>query len=174
MPQHYLEFTPPLKIALICDWYHPRLGGIETHLGDLARQLSAQGHEVQVITSTPGEAPGKALEEDEEFGLRLHRLQTPLCPKFGVAISPRAISRIKEITVQENYDIVHAHISLVAPVGWAGAYWGQKLGLPTVMTFHSRLAWFAKVLGGLDGLLHWRRWPVVFSSVSRVLAAEVQ
>ena len=32
-----------VKVALVCDWFHPRVGGIELHLHDLARQLAAPG-----------------------------------------------------------------------------------------------------------------------------------
>ena len=41
------------KIALLCDWYLPRRGGVEFHLHDLALQLMKQGHHVDVITPTP-------------------------------------------------------------------------------------------------------------------------
>src|SRR6185436_9960260 len=44
-----------LKVALVCDWYHPRVGGIERHLQDLAGELVTAGHDVVVITPTPGD-----------------------------------------------------------------------------------------------------------------------
>src|SRR5215831_11418075 len=44
----------PLKIGLVSDCYVPRLGGIEMQVHDLARHLQAIGHDVVVITPSPG------------------------------------------------------------------------------------------------------------------------
>jgi hypothetical protein len=35
-----------LKIALVCDWFLPQMGGTEMHMRDLADRLSQEGHEV--------------------------------------------------------------------------------------------------------------------------------
>ena len=61
-----------LKIALVCDWFLPQIGGTEMHMRDLAERLSQEGHEVHVITPIPGR------EEGERF--RVHRLNVPLLP----------------------------------------------------------------------------------------------
>ena len=45
---------PPLKVGLVTDCYVPRLGGIEMQVHDLAQHLQRAGHQVVVITSTPG------------------------------------------------------------------------------------------------------------------------
>ena len=41
-----------MRVALLSDCYPPRLGGIETQVRDLGRQLLAAGHEVHVYTAT--------------------------------------------------------------------------------------------------------------------------
>lgn len=38
------------RIALICDFFFPRLGGVETHIFQLALALIELGHKVIVIT----------------------------------------------------------------------------------------------------------------------------
>ncbi len=154
-----------MKIAMICDWFSPRLGGVEMHLHDLSRQLTGQGHEVRIITSTPGEA--------QDDGLPIHRLNSPRFPGYdGFAFTPAAFRRLKNILTQEHFDLVHTHISIVAPIGWAGAFQGVQLGLPTVATFHSRLNHCRPLLSMLNIGLGWSGWPVVFSAVSRTLADE--
>ena len=40
------SIAPFMKVALVTDWYHPRVGGIELHLQDLARRLAIAGIEV--------------------------------------------------------------------------------------------------------------------------------
>ena len=36
-----------MKVALVCDWFPPRMGGLEIHLRDLARELERRGHPVE-------------------------------------------------------------------------------------------------------------------------------
>ncbi len=69
----------PLKIGLVSDCYVPRLGGIEMQVHDLARNLQLAGHEVVVITSTPG--------PDLVDGVRVHRMDVPLLP-FDIPFTP--------------------------------------------------------------------------------------
>ena len=43
-----------MKVAMLTDCYPPRLGGIESQVRDLSRQLVLAGHEVEVFTATAG------------------------------------------------------------------------------------------------------------------------
>ena len=43
-----------VKVAMLTDCYPPRLGGIESQVRDLSRQLVRAGHEVEVFTATTG------------------------------------------------------------------------------------------------------------------------
>ena len=78
--------TRPLKIGLVSDCYVPRLGGIEMQVHDLARNLQLAGHDVVVITPTPG--------PDIVDGVRVHRMDVPLLP-FDIPFTP-ATFRVKE------------------------------------------------------------------------------
>ena len=70
-----------MKVALLSDCYPPRTGGIESQVGDLAAQLAAAGHEVEVFTATAG---GAGTEE-----VRVHRLSTPL--SMGLPVNPEIL-----------------------------------------------------------------------------------
>ena len=48
---------PRLKVGLVTDCYVPRLGGIEMQVHDLAQNLQKAGHDIVVITPTPGSRP---------------------------------------------------------------------------------------------------------------------
>ena len=65
------------KIALVCDWYLPRIGGIEHQLRDLQRQLAARGHDAQIITATPGPAEERGDPRCTGFRSRGCRAGTP-------------------------------------------------------------------------------------------------
>ncbi|WP_269850113.1 glycogen/starch synthase [Methanosarcina horonobensis] len=52
------------KIALISDWYFPKLGGIEYSMHALAKTLSMHGHEVNVITRSYPEVPEYSMRTE--------------------------------------------------------------------------------------------------------------
>jgi len=58
-----------LKIALCSDYFHPKTGGITTHIENLARTLEKRGHEVVIITKT-------ADFNDEARGLKVVRIKS--------------------------------------------------------------------------------------------------
>lgn len=156
-----------MKIALVCDWYLPRTGGIERHLGQLAAHLIAAGHDVTVITSTRGPA-------DSDDGVRVERVPAWLLPKIGLAWTPPAFRRLGAILRAGNFDVVHTHSSLISPTAYAATYLAQKTGLPTVLTVHSIWGGFAKTFGALDLLFRWTRWPIAFSAVSDRVARDLR
>lgn len=155
-----------LKIALVTDWYFPRFGGLELHLRDVALELVARGHEVHIVTGIRGD---EKLDE-----LRIHRLNVPNFPLYGFVYTPGAYRRIKEILQREAFDVIHVHVSYLSPTAFIGAYLGQKMGLPTVVTFHSFMGRFRRVLALLNLLFRWSSWPVAFSAVSGAVASHIR
>jgi glycosyltransferase involved in cell wall biosynthesis len=154
-----------LRIALVCDWFLPRMGGLELHLRDLAQHLNAAGHTVEVITTTPGDP---VVE-----GVRVHRVDASRLPRAGVIWTRGGMRKVRQVVEQGQYDIVHSHVSIVSPVAYAGAAAGQRLDLPTVLTFHSLPrgpGLFYRVLGYLLGI---SRWQAIVSAVSTTVADAV-
>jgi glycosyltransferase involved in cell wall biosynthesis len=151
---------------MISDWYLPRIGGTEMHLHDLAVRLVGDGHDVQVITSTPG--PG------EKDGIRAHRIDAPLFPGIGLVWTKRAFIQIEVILKSEKCDVVHCHANVINPVSYGGAYLSQRLALPVVITWKSILGVYTPLLKIADKVYGWSKWPVVFSGVSEVVAKDVK
>ena len=154
-----------LRVALVCDWFLPRLGGLELHLLDLAQHLQAAGHTVDVITTTPG---GPVVD-----GVRVHRVDASRIPRAGVIWTPGGMRAVRRAVEQGQYDVVHAHVSVVSPTAYSGAVAGQRLDLPTVLTFHSltpgpRLLW--RLIGRTLGV---RRWQAIVSAVSTTAAEAI-
>ena len=78
-----------VKVAMLTDCYPPRLGGIESQVRDLSRQLVLAGHEVEVFTATTGpngERGGHTTTGDD--GVTVHRLAIPL--PGGIPVNPFA------------------------------------------------------------------------------------
>ena len=140
------------------------MGGIELHLRDLALALRARGIEARVVTTTPG--------PDEVDGVPVHRVPAVLAPASGFAITPGALARVQQLLGAERFDVVHAHASVISPVAYAGALGGARMGVPTLLTFHSMLHRSAFLLGASEALLGWSRERIVLSAVSSVVAAQ--
>ncbi|MEZ5136796.1 MAG: glycosyltransferase, partial [Acidimicrobiales bacterium] len=153
-----------LKIGLVSDCYVPRLGGIEMQVHDLARHLQAAGHEVVVITPTPG--------PDVVDGVRVHRMDVPLAP-FDIPYAPSTFALVSDLLEAEHVDVAHFHGGIVSPVAFVGGYDAQKRHIPTVITTHCLWSYATPAFRALDRTLHWSRWNAVFSAVSDAAAEPI-
>jgi glycosyltransferase involved in cell wall biosynthesis len=153
-----------LRVALATDWFLPRIGGIELQLADLARALWDRGCAVRVVTATPG--------AERINGIDVTRLQVARMPGAGFAISPLIVRRLRAEFIDGRYDVIHAHVSVVSPVGYAAVIAAHSLDLPAVLTFHSALLRTIHLLRGFDRLFGWSRWPIVVTAVSRLVAGQ--
>ncbi len=158
--------APPrrLRLALVCDWYLPRVGGIERHLSQLASHLAAS-HEVTVITPTRGPDAG-------DDG-RVHRLPGSLLPFANLMWTPASFHRLGAELHSRRFDLVHAHSSLISPAAYAAVYHAQAAGLPVALTVHSVWGNFRRLFNTLDRATGWTRWPVAFSAVSARVARDI-
>jgi glycosyltransferase involved in cell wall biosynthesis len=152
-----------MRIAIVTDWFAPRLGGIESQLVELATRLSGAGHEVRVITATPGDAA--------DFAFDIVRLDVLRLPSPPLAISPSVLSGLRR-ELSHGWDVVHAHISVVSPVGWGGALVARSMGLPVSVTFHSVLRAKAALLRMLSATTGLATARVAWSAVSGFVAAQ--
>jgi len=151
-----------VKIALVCDWYAPRLGGIEVQLEALARRLTRAGHQIQIITTTPGpSAPGVV------------RLSVPLLAGVGVMYTGRGFAALDEALAGGGFDVVHSHISIVSPAAIGAGFLANRLGIPLVVTFHSWIPGMRALTRTIGGALGSRHWIALFTAVSARVAREV-
>lgn len=155
-----------MRIAFVSDWFLPRLGGIELQLKDLAVALRTRVCEVHVHTTTPGPA--------EVAGIPVIRTPALLAPGLGFAISPNLVATIRRELEAGCYTVLHVHMSIVSPLGYAAIVAGRDLGLPTVVTFHSVLGFTSRVLRLADRLIGWSKWPLTLTSVSELVASELR
>lgn len=168
-----------MKVAFVCDWYLPRLGGLELHLRDLAGALARAGHDIHLVTSTRADPdrqawrlPTASLPDPE--GVTVHRLRSPVLPVYKLAFTPWTLGEMQELFRREAYDLVHSHVSVVAPTALGGAWVAHRMGVPGAVTFHSHLRGFRPVLRLLDRVAGWTGWGLGLSAVSAPVAADVE
>lgn len=129
--QHDIVATgtvPALRILMVAVRYFPFMGGLETHVSEVAHLLAGQGVDVTVLTANP---EGTLPAEETVDGIKIQRVPTwPAYRDFGV--SPAVFKIIKE----GGWDVVHVqgYHTLFAPAAMLAA-WRAKV--PYVVSFHS-------------------------------------
>ncbi len=155
-----------MKVALVTDWFHPRVGGIEVHVLLLARRLRDRGHDVVVVTPWPGEGVVD--------GIRVRRLDVPLVPRLGVCLAPfRLVRAVREVLLDEAPDLAHGHVSFASTTVVAAGWVGWREGIPALGTFHSTLGALGWVYRAVAPVLRVRSWPFRATAVSPEVARDV-
>jgi glycosyltransferase involved in cell wall biosynthesis len=154
-----------MRVAIVTDWFAPRRGGIEAQLGEAATRLADRGTAVAVVTSTPG--PG------QESPFAIQRLGVLTLPSPPLAISPQLLGALRRALAQD-WDVVHAHVSVISPTGWTAAWVARSLGLPCVVTFHSVLRGKAVALRAFAAVAPIAGASVAWNAVSSSVAEQVR
>jgi glycosyltransferase involved in cell wall biosynthesis len=145
-----------MRVLHVSDHYLPVLGGIETHVAALASRQAARGDDVTVLTSTAATADGRHSHD----------------------VGPVTVRRVRSVaegrTVDlASFDVVHAHISVVALFSSPLAALASRIGVPTVVTVHSMwngMGPLPRTAAALSGL---RGSPVQWTAVSRLAAEQL-
>jgi glycosyltransferase involved in cell wall biosynthesis len=156
-----------MRIAHVSDCYLPRMGGIERQVHGLAVAQQAAGHDVRVITSTPTPA-GVVLDDP----VPVTRPGRPSARPGGIRYLASRNGR--DAVRLGAFDVVHIHASTWSPLAYLAAQAACADGIPTVVTAHSLWSYATPVFRFADGLLGWRRWPIVWTAVSRYAAVSLQ
>jgi glycogen(starch) synthase len=161
-----------VKIALLSDCYLPRLGGIEVQVHDLATRLIGRGHEVVVLTATPGAHGERGGYVDEVDGVAVHRLALRL--PFELPVNPLAPRLLRERLAEGEFDVAHVHMGVVSPFAVDCARVTTGMGLPTAMTWHCMLGALEPVFRATRYVRTWASRGVAMSAVSAVAAEPLQ
>ena len=141
-----------LRIAMVCDFFYPRLGGVENHIHSLAQALLRQGHKVVVVTHAY-DCPDRELPPGVDGATRRQRrrvgardlpggLRVYYCPlpvmvdEVTVPTFTASFPALRRIFVRERIEVVHSHQATSAMGNEAITYAGE-LGLASVYTDHS-------------------------------------
>lgn len=118
-----------MKIIQVCPYYYPHIGGVESHVMSLSRELIGRGHEVCVLTTR---LPG-TKEKEISDGINILR-QKPLFIWFKTPVVPKLKRSIKDL----RGDVVHSHSPPPLPSYYA-AKACFKSKTPFLITYHCDL-----------------------------------
>jgi len=115
-----------MRIALVSPYFHPHIGGVESHVLALARELHAIGHDAKVFTTKYE----KLKADDSIDGIPIRRVH-PRAMLYDTPVTPALIDELNA----EKWDIVHAH----SPPPMSSYYAAKacsRTGTPFIHTHH--------------------------------------
>ncbi|KAK9446443.1 uncharacterized protein V1518DRAFT_430074 [Limtongia smithiae] len=124
----------PYNIAMVCDFFYPQPGGIESHIFQLSSKLISLGHSVIIITHAHGSRTGVRYLT---HGLKVYYV--PFFVLYRESTFPSVFSAfpvLRNILIREQIQIVHGHASLSSLCHEAILH-SRTMGLKTVFTDHS-------------------------------------
>ena len=99
-----------MKVALLAENYFPTLGGIQEHVHHLALTLVRNGHDVRVLTGSPGCCAWKG-PRDQPWVKRLGRarIYNALGSRTTATFGPTVARNLARTLREEKFDLVHVH-----------------------------------------------------------------
>lgn len=130
------------RIAMVCDFFYPNLGGVENHIWALSQTLirrrgRRRGHNhnnVIVITHSYGDRKGVRYLPGP-----LKVYYCPITTMVSNTVVPTftaSLPLIRYILIRERINIVHAH-QATSTMGNEAVVYASMMGIPTVYTDHS-------------------------------------
>eukprot|EP00934_Nitzschia_sp_Nitz4_P004742 Nitzschia sp. Nitz4//scaffold2_size372955//6484//7969//NITZ4_000350-RA/size372955-snap-gene-0.1-mRNA-1//1//CDS//3329546557//4732//frame0 len=122
------------RIAMVCDFFYPRLGGVEMHIWSLSQHLIKLGHKVIVVTHA----------YDNRKGVRymagpLKVYYCPIIPMTDQDALPTLTATFplwRNIMIREGIEIVHCH-QATSVMSNESVVYAAAMGLPAIYTDHS-------------------------------------
>ncbi|KAI0436647.1 glycosyltransferase family 4 protein [Xylaria telfairii] len=122
------------NIAMVCDFFYPQPGGVESHIYQLATKLIDRGHKVIVITHAYEDRQGIRYLTN---GVKVFHV--PFAVIYRSSTFPTVFSffpLFRNIIIRERIEIVHGHATMSTLCQEAILH-GRTMGLRTVFTDHS-------------------------------------
>jgi len=119
-----------MRIVMLAESFHPRIGGVEKHVLHLSAELARQGHQVTVLAPrhAPSLAPAERLGPVEVLRFPQHR--RPHTQKPGVWLW-----MLRRLPLLAACDLVHVH-GQTALLAWYLPFRALLARKPVFITFH--------------------------------------
>lgn len=95
-----------MKIAHVCPFYTPAIGGVKQVVNELAKDQIKQGHEVHVYTSDWDKEKRIKVKDEIIEGVHVHRCRHVIKIANFASIWPSVFSKL----MKQDFDIIHSHV----------------------------------------------------------------
>ncbi len=132
-----------MRIAVVNNFFPPRVGGSAHMAASLAAEFAANGHEVLAITAAYGGAPA----DERRDGYRVVRLPATKMPQIGLSIDfdmsfasvrPGNWRRIRKLLDEFKPDAIHLHGQFF-DLSWLAGIYARRHRIPVLLTIHTLL-----------------------------------
>lgn len=157
-----------MRIGLVCPYSWDIPGGVQFHVRDLAVNLLALGHHVQVLTPANDEddLPPHVTSAGRAIPIRYNG--SVARPQFG----PVAAARIRRWLKDGHFDVLHVHEPTAPSLSFLTCVLAKG---PIVATFHTatiRSRWLAALQGVLQPFLERIAGRIAVSDLARRVQVE--
>ena len=132
-----------MKVLLATEWHPLSIGGVQSHVRDLALNLSKLGYEVFIVSRANNNF---TLNGQNTNVLRYYTVKSLL--PLNVIIVPPDISQLRTLITNIKPDIIHAHHAFTY-IPLLSLRVGEVYNIPRVLTNHS-------IMIGYDYELLWK------------------
>ncbi len=139
-----------MRVLHVTDTYGPTVGGIEVMVQALAQSQVEAGHEVTVVTRTPG----------------------PLTSPGSEVLVRRDSDAFRSLV--DGADVVHGHISAYSPLALRAVEAAARHDVPVVATVHSVWGSAWPLFRAAATVRGWSDLPIQWTAVSGVAAGPVR
>ena len=129
----------PQSIVMCCDFFYPRIGGVEQHIWSLSQHLRSLGHHVAIVTgryAAPAGAPRVGVRY-MSCGLRVYHLpHLPMADQASLPTYFGLLPLLRAILLRERATVAHGHAA-TSVLTHDFLLCARALGYPCVYTDHS-------------------------------------
>ena len=146
-----------MRIAVVNNFFPPRVGGSAHMAASLAQQYARAGHDVLVVTAAYEHAP----RTEERDGYRIVRLPAAKMPKIGLSIDfdlsftalvPGNRRRLFRLLHEFQPDAIHLHGQFF-DLSWLAGSYARRHRIPAMLTVHTLLVSENPLYGAVFRLL---------------------
>ncbi|KAI0360458.1 transferase [Trametes cingulata] len=124
-----------IRIAMVCDFFHPGIGGVESHIYMLSAELIRRGHKVIVITHS--HPPDRVGVRWLAPSLKVYYIPFPTIASSATLPNYFTfLPYLRTIVLREGIQLIHGHAGL-SSLAHEGILHAHHMGVRTVFTDHS-------------------------------------
>ncbi|CAM9869731.1 unnamed protein product, partial [Ascophyllum nodosum] len=122
------------RVCIVCDFFYPRLGGVEMHIWSLSQCLLRRGHGVVIVTHAYDNRKGVRYMTN---GLKVYYV--PMVPLVDSDCMPTLCAffpLFRHILIRERITLVHGH-QATSVMSHEAIHFAKTMGYRVVYTDHS-------------------------------------